>query len=427
MKKLILILLLLIAAPVLAFQGARRESSQEARREAFDVVWRTVKEKHYDPTLGGLDWDRVREQYAPRIETVKSDSEFYSLLQRMLGELRQSHFAIIPPEAIIEEAASDPSNGGIGIDLRIIDGLAVISRVDAASAAERAGLRTGFVIRQIDQTPAERFTSRVNQAAESQSTTRLRATRALMSRVEGKTDSTVRLIYLDENNRQREAVITREPLGGEMSEPLGNFPAQRTFFDARRLDGGVGYIRFNIFVMIQLQKIRSAIRSLHDAPGIIIDLRGNPGGIGAMASAIAAMTETRQISLGTMKMRAGHVNFAVFPQQNPFTGKVAILIDGGSASTSEVMAAGMQETGRAMVIGERSAGAALPSIFTRLPTGALFQFAIGDFRTPKGVLIEGRGVTPDVEVKLSRRELLRGRDSQLQTALEQIRKQIALK
>lgn len=427
MKKLILIALLLAAAPVLALQGARRGSAIEARREAFDVVWRTVKEKHFDPTLGGLDWDGVRERYAPRVETVKSDSELYALLQQMLGELRQSHFSIIPPEAVIEDAASDPSNGGIGIDLRIIDGLAVITRVDPASAAESAGLRAGFVIKQIDQTIAEKFTSRVSQAAQSQSMIRLLATRALMSRVEGKTDSTVRLVYLDGNNRQREAVIKREPLGGEMSEPFGNFPAQRTFFEARRLEGGVGYIRFNIFVMIQLNKVRAAIRSMHDAPGIIIDLRGNPGGIGAMANAIAAMTETRQTSLGTMKMRAGHINFAVFPQKDPFMGKVAILIDGGSASTSEVMAAGMQEIGRAIVVGERSAGAALPSIFTKLPTGALFQFAIGDFRTPKGTLVEGRGVTPDLEVKLSRRELLRGRDSQLDAAMEEIRKQAALK
>jgi carboxyl-terminal processing protease len=248
-----------------------------------------------------------------------------------------------------------------------------------------------------------------------------------MSRIEGKTDTSVRLGYLDGNDRQREVVIRREPLGGVMSEPFGNFPAQRTFFEARRLDGGIGYIRFNIFVAMLMEKVRAAIRSMNDAPGIIIDLRGNPGGLGAMANGIAALMETRQTSLGTMKMRAGHVNFAVFPQKDPFMGKVAILIDGGSASTSEVMAAGMQEIGRAIVVGERSAGAALPSIFTKLPTGALFQFAVGDFRTPRGVLVEGRGVMPDIEVKLSRRELLRGRDSQLNAAIEQIRKQTALK
>lgn len=78
--------------------------------------------------------------------------------------------------------------------------------------------------------------------------------------------------------------------------------------------------------------------------------------------------------------------------------------------------------GRAVIVGERSVGAALPSIFQKLPTGALFQFAIADFKTPKGVLVEGRGVIPDVEVKYDRAALLAGRDAQLDAAVEQIRK-----
>jgi carboxyl-terminal processing protease len=83
----------------------------------------------------------------------------------------------------------------------------------------------------------------------------------------------------------------------------------------------------------------------------------------------------------------------------------------------------MQELGRAVVVGERTAGAALPSIFQKLPTGALFQYAVADFRTPKGTLIEGRGVAPDIEVRLTRRALLKGRDPQLDAAIEQINKQ----
>ena len=125
-----------------------------------------------------------------------------------------------------------------------------------------------------------------------------------------------------------------------------------------------------------------------------------------------------------MQLRRGYTNFAVFPQPPIYKGPVAVLIDSGSASTSEIFAAGMQDLGRAVIVGERSAGAALPSIFTKLPTGALFQYAIGDFKTPKGVLIEGRGVAPDVEVKLNRAELLRGRDSQLDKAVEQIQKKM---
>ncbi|HXU09487.1 MAG TPA: S41 family peptidase, partial [Blastocatellia bacterium] len=157
--------------------------------------------------------------------------------------------------------------------------------------------------------------------------------------------------------------------------------------------------------------------------GIIFDVRGNPGGVGGMASGIAGMLEKQQVSLGTMHMRSGHTNFAAFPQDKAYLGPVVIITDGGSASTSEVFAAGMQELGRATIVGERSVGAALPSVFQKLPTGALFQYAIADYKTPKGTLIEGRGVAPNVESLLTRRALLEGRDPQLDAAIEIINKQ----
>jgi len=340
----------------------------------------------------------------------------------MLGELHQSHFNIIPPEAIVEDDSPEPKDGGIGIDLRLIDGQAIITRVEQGSKAAAAGLRSGFVIRKIDDTPAEKVIESFSKSKESQPITTLRITRALLARINGAPETTVRIAYLDERDQPREATITRERLKGEMSPRMGNFPPQYSEIEATRLAGGIGYIRFNVFVISLMDRIRAAIRSMTDAPGIIIDVRGNPGGLGGMASGIAGVLEKEQTSLGTMHMRSGHINFAVFPQPGSYLGPVVILTDGGSASTSEIFAGGMQEIGRAQVVGERTVGAALPSYFQKLPTGALFQYAIGDFKTPRGTLIEGRGVAPDVEVKLTRRSLLDGRDAQLDAAIEQIKR-----
>ncbi|MEO6391875.1 MAG: S41 family peptidase, partial [Pyrinomonadaceae bacterium] len=83
------------------------------------------------------------------------------------------------------------------------------------------------------------------------------------------------------------------------------------------------------------------------------------------------------------------------------------------------------ETKRALVVGERTAGAALPSVFEKLPTGAVFQYAVGDFKTPSGVLIEGRGVIPDKPVQLTRESLLAGKDAQLDAAVLQVKYRIA--
>jgi len=399
------------------FARKSQGAATDVRQETFEMVWRTVKEKHFDPTLGGLDWDKVRVQYEPLAAAAKSDRDFYDVLRQMLGELHQSHFNIIPPDAIVEDSSPEPRGGSIGIDVRLIDSQALISRVEPGSRGAAAGLRPGFIIKRVDDYTVEQVVSMFAKSKETQAITATRITRTLLARINGSPETTLRLAYLNEKDEPREVTITRERLKGEMSQRFGNFPPQYTEFETKRLANGVGYIRFNIFVTSLMDRIRSAIRSMTDAPGLIIDLRGNPGGFGGMAAGITGLLEARQISLGEMKQRSSTMKFMAFPQPNPYLGPVALLVDGGSASTSEIFAAGLQEIGRATIVGERTMGAALPSIFGKLPTGAIFQYAVGDFKTPKGTLIEGLGVKPDIEVKLNRRALLEGRDAQLDAAV----------
>jgi carboxyl-terminal processing protease len=398
------------------------KNTAEIRKETFDIVWRTVKEKHFDPTLGGVDWQKVREKYEPRVSTLNDNNALYALLQEMLGELHQSHFNIIPPEAIVPDDVKEPPMGGVGIDVRIINGQAVITTIETPSNASIAGIKTGFIVKKIDDTTVDSLYERALKRKENPGWANMRTTRAVMARINGKPETSVRVLYIDGRGKAREVTLQRERLKGEMSKRLGNFPPQYTEFEAKRIASNIGYIRFNTFVPILTERINNAIRSMNDAPGIVFDLRGNPGGLGGMANGIASLLANQPGSLGSMKMRAGEVKFGVFPQKNPILCPVVILIDGNSASTSEIFAGGMQELGRAVIIGERSLGAALPSTFQKLPTGALFQYAIADFKTPKGVLIEGRGVIPDIEVKWNRSSLLNGRDIQLESAIEQILK-----
>jgi carboxyl-terminal processing protease len=103
-----------------------------------------------------------------------------------------------------------------------------------------------------------------------------------------------------------------------------------------------------------------------------------------------------------------------------YRGAVAILVDGCSASTSEILAEGMKDLGRARVFGTRTAGAALPSAIDKLPNGDGFQHAVADYISEGGKSLEGAGVIPDVEVKLTQEALLAGRDPVLEAAIEWI-------
>jgi carboxyl-terminal processing protease len=98
-------------------------------------------------------------------------------------------------------------------------------------------------------------------------------------------------------------------------------------------------------------------------------------------------------------------------------------MDGSSASTSEIFAGGLKDLGRARIFGTRSAAAALPSIIEKLPNGDGFQYAMANYISDGGKPLEGNGVVPDVEVKLTRQALLDGHDPVVDAALQWIKKQ----
>jgi carboxyl-terminal processing protease len=143
--------------------------------------------------------------------------------------------------------------------------------------------------------------------------------------------------------------------------------------------------------------------TLRSADGIIIDLRGNPGGIGAMAMGIAGHFTAEARELGEMKTRDVTLQFKTNPRTvsttgvsvTPYAGPVAILVDDSTASTSEIFAGGMQFLKRAKVFGTRTAGAALPAVTMPLPNGDVFLHAIADYRLPDGSALEASGVVPD--------------------------------
>ncbi|HTB20008.1 MAG TPA: S41 family peptidase, partial [Bryobacteraceae bacterium] len=148
------------------------------------------------------------------------------------------------------------------------------------------------------------------------------------------------------------------------------------------------------------------------------------GGIGIMAMGMAGwfIAQPDQ-KLGTLYMRDTTLKFVVNPRLNTFAGPLAILVDGTSASTSEIMAEGLKDLGRARVFGERTAAAALPSVFEKLPNGDGFQYAIANYISEGGKPLEGLGVMPDVETPVTRQALLAGKDPALDAAVQWIESQ----
>ena len=429
--------------------SATPRAEAERRAETFEIVWRTVKENHFDPTFGGVDWDAVRAEFSPRAAAARTDRELHTLLQQMLNRLGQSHFNIIPPEAIPStEGDADGSDGhegigdetdgerprtkgslyaaehmtyGIGIDLRVVGGAVLVTRVEPGSSAERAGLRTGYALRSVDGLAVSSILRTLRLAAVYEPAARNQIpAEILVGYVNGSPGTSVKLSFLDGRNRLRRAVVARERLKGELTPTFQSLPAQFVEFESRRLRGDVGYIRFNLFVGPVMDKFCAALRTMKDAPGVVIDLRGNRGGLLGLIYGMGGLLEMRPVSFGVMRTRAGWHDLLITPQPSGYRGRLVVLIDAETQSAGEIFAGGLQASGRAVVVGQRSAGATLPSAARELPTGAIFQYAFADFVTANGAVIEGSGVEPNIPVRLTRRGLLAGRDPQLDSALDLI-------
>ena len=197
-------------------------------------------------------------------------------------------------------------------------------------------------------------------------------------------------------------------------------PGQFFVFETKSLNADTGYIKFNLFGLQTIEFLCAALTELKDKKTLIIDLRGNVGGLFGALVGVGGMLTDKNLDLGTQFYNRGSDSFTATPKAKSFKGKLVFLTDGQSVSSAEILAAVMQEGKRAVIVGERTAGAALSAISIVLPTGAVLFYPYANFKTPKGNLVEGIGVIPNFPVALDRKSLLEGRDVQLETALKVI-------
>src|SRR4029077_2386817 len=133
----------------------RDDARRTERRAILDAAWKLVRDKHYDKTLGGVDWNAVRARYEPLAVAAPSDAAFYRTMNQMIGELGQSHMMITGPGA--EDESEEPGDaapgpGGAadpGSTTRVTETRPPIPRGRPGSPAERAGLLPGFIVTHI--------------------------------------------------------------------------------------------------------------------------------------------------------------------------------------------------------------------------------------------------------------------------------------
>ena len=392
--------------------------------QSLDVVWQTVKDNHFDPTLGGVNWDAVRDELRPKVEAARTVVEARAVLREMLARLKQTHFEIMAPDGNEDD---DPSSEGgrdgyAGIHARVLDGRMIVTRVDDGSAAQRLGVKPGWEIRAIDGDDMAPQIRRVMRADENSTLLESKLAWLATRKLSGKVGDRARVRFDDGKGNAADLAITFAQRPGNKSRWTNLSPRYVQFEKRPLADGQVGYIRFNTWLdpLNFVKFIDGAMTEFMQSKGIIIDLRGARGGLGHLPPYFAAwFVGEPGRDLGVMQLRTERRPMTIVPRGGEvYRGRVAILTDGLTRSAGEIFTAGLQDLGRARVFGQRTAGAVLPAKVLRLPNGDGFEYVIANFTTPKGRVLEGHGVQPDVPITPTREQLLAGQDPVLEAALQ---------
>jgi len=392
------------------------------RVATFDSAWTIIARSHWDTTYNGVRWTAVRDSLRPKAAAAQDDDELRTVLTQMLGTLGQSHFSIIPGDRNPGTRPARDQSGNVGATIRDVSGAVLVTAVRLGGPADRAGIRPGFEIQAVDGcVVAGRVPSTDERRA------KLSHWSAVMSMLRGPVGDSTRVRIKDGVGKSRTLAVARESEPGLITK-VGNLPSMtaQLVTEKRLVDGRtIGIIRFNTWMAVLAEGISNAIDSLRASDAIVLDIRGNFGGMAMMAPGVAGHFIDTSLTLGTMIQRGGVQQFVINPQRvngankrvKPFGGPVAIVVDELSISTSEIFAVGLQALGRARVFGAQSAGQALPSVAEQLPNGDILYHAIANFLSPTGKPVEGSGVVPDVAVPVTRSQLLQGRDPAFDAAL----------
>lgn len=329
----------------------------------------------------------------------------YAAIRGMTAALQDSHTGFLTPDQNRERQLRQRRQAafsGIGVILMPREGRFYVRDVIPGSPAEAAGFQALDRIARIDGVSVAGM-----------------QTDQVVGMIRGPAGTAVQVVVQRSGRADPVTLtVTRAPI---------SVPA---ILQARVMDGGIGYLQLYQFVSRTGQDVRGAVERMlaGGMRALVLDLRGNSGGFLHELTAVlnALLPPGRPIyqetTRGGQTRTMGTSGAPVLPANVP----LVVLIDEGSASAAELLAAALQEHGRAVLLGARTAGAVEASVLYDLSDGSALSVTILRLATGQGRRLEGVGVAPDLPVALVVTDLDQGRDTQLDRAIQQARARLNL-
>ena len=346
-------------------------------------------------------WDAVNKNYL-NAEKINSQDKVYGAISGLVGSLNDPYSVFLPPKENKKFQEDVQGNfGGIGAEIGVRKNQLLVIAPLKDTPAERAGLKAEDMILSINSTSTEGMTA----------------------------DDAVKLIRGPENTE-----VTLTIMREEWKKPE-DFKITRgrivvPTLDLTMKDGNIAYIQLYTFNSnADYLFYQAATKALAGgAKGIVLDLRNNPGGYLEVAvdlggwflpkGTLVVKEESRNGESESLKAN-GNAALAGLP--------VVVLINGGSASASEILAGALHDNKAAKLVGEKSFGKGTVQELIPLPDGSTIKLTIAHWVLPSGKILDNAGLDPDIEVKITDDDIKNKKDPQLDKALEVIKGEIAKK
>ena len=361
-------------------------------KRLFLKSWRIIKTKYYDPTLNGQDWTKWNKRY---VDQIKTKDDAYVAINTMLASLNDPYSRFMNQQEYAEQNTNiDARIVGIGVNIMSVDGKIIIISVVEDTPSYFSGIKAGDIILKVDKKD-----------------------------VSGKTISDVAALI----RGQMGTSVNLELLRGKhkITKTISRDEIKIKNIKASVVDKNIGYIQIISFLSSDMTtEFIDALNKTQNCDGLILDLRGNTGGLMPNAVVIADMflTQGHIVSVVDRDNQKSDID----AQSKPYAinKPVVILIDGATASASEILSGALKDNHKAVLVGQRTYGKGMIQRIFPLPNQTGMNLTIAKYLTPKGVDINKKGITPDYNVIYTENDFLKNKDPQMDEAKKIIKKLI---
>jgi C-terminal processing protease CtpA/Prc len=406
--------------------------SKAERLENFDILAEALDKNYSFFVHKNINWLDFTTKYRKKVETAVTDEEFYLLIYEFVRELKDFHSWLCNYKKVPDLGDFSPQ-----MHTRLIGGKLVVTEVLKDSEAYANGLWVGAVITGIDGMSVKEKIEKNRPLTRMYSSERGFLEQAYRQILNGKEGSTVGVKFIAPGGNSAKTVRLKRLTSKKQETTEPNFPItkKKYIWDGVH-PSSYGYIRILSFSGREeiADEFDVSLERLKNTPGLIIDVRENPGGFGTAQARIIGrlITSKTKVDIGYTKNGSGHEDFAMNqtyfePAGNwQYTKPITLLTNAITGSACDLFVCRMVSTGRPIVVGAATHGNLTGRcVYVLLPCNLVVRISNGFICDASGRIIEENGNAPKIHVEPTIADVINGTDSVIERAVEELRSQVS--